>query len=279
LPNLLENPIITARARNQALIAAVLAVLVGLGASLGASPTAASATITAGTATSAAACPVAGATLTWGFKESFRSYISSTIANGEWTVADGATYETPDFGWADGEGSYDGETGEGLVAFTGSITFTGHGDILNTTVANPQFQFVDASTAMLILDVTGTTQEGEAVDELDVEFVELDLTDAVQIVDGSLTVTDATALLTPAGAAAFGTYPDGEPFDPVSLTAEFDASCVDEVTVAPGGEDANAVTESASLVSSLWWVWVLIIGVGIAVALVLRRRGPQAPGA
>ncbi len=217
--------------------------------------------------------------MTWGFKESFRSYISGTIANGEWTVADGATYETPDFGWADGEGSYDGETGKGLVEFTGSITFTGHGDILNTTVGNPQFQFVDAGTALLILDVTGTTQEGEAVSELGVEFVELDLADVVQIVDGILTVTDATALLTPAGAAAFGTYPEGEQFDPVSLTAVLDASCADEVTVAPGGNDSSPVAESASLVASLWWVWVLIIGVGIAVAMVLRRSRPQAPGA
>ena len=63
----------------------------------------------------------------------------------------------------------------------------------------------------------------------------------------------------------------------MSLTAELDASCADEVTVVPGGD--NAVTEAASLVASLWWVWVMIIGVGITVALVARSRIRQAPGA
>ncbi|MEO8529161.1 MAG: HtaA domain-containing protein, partial [Pseudolysinimonas sp.] len=37
-------------------------------------------------------CVVSTAQLSWGFKESFRAYIDSTIANGEWTEADGATY-------------------------------------------------------------------------------------------------------------------------------------------------------------------------------------------
>ena len=82
------------------------------------------------------------ASLTWGFKETFRSYISGTIANGEWTVADGATYETPDFGWADGVGSFDPSTGEGTISFDGSIRFTGHGGVLDTTVSNPQLRLL-----------------------------------------------------------------------------------------------------------------------------------------
>ena len=44
------------------------------------------------------------ATLTWGFKESFRAYIDGDIANGEWTTSGGATYETPEFSWSDGTG-------------------------------------------------------------------------------------------------------------------------------------------------------------------------------
>ncbi len=75
-------------------------------------------TIPAKVTTAAEGCPVDDATLTWGFKETFRSYISGSIANGEWTVADGATYETPDFGWSDGTGAYDPDGGEGLIAFT-----------------------------------------------------------------------------------------------------------------------------------------------------------------
>src|SRR5690606_23738697 len=52
-------------------------------------PTAVSAVLTG--------CTVTDAELVWGYKESFRSYISGSIAHGEWTVADGAAYETPNF--------------------------------------------------------------------------------------------------------------------------------------------------------------------------------------
>lgn len=278
------------RTRTRAPLAALLAVLIGLGTSLVVSPAAAVAThgsVSRGVVLdiapridmAIAECPVDAATLTWGFKETFRSYISGAIANGEWTVADGATYETPDFGWADGEGSYDSETGEGLIAFTGSITFTGHGDILNTTVANPQLQFVDVDTAILLLDVSGTTQEGEPVSDLGVPFVELDLTGALEIVDGTLVVTDATAVLSATGAAAFGTYPEGEPFDPVTLTAELDGSCatasvVDDPTVPE--ENDTGESDPASSIASLWWLWVLlalvVIAAVIAAIVIARRR-------
>ncbi|HEV8012740.1 MAG TPA: HtaA domain-containing protein, partial [Pontimonas sp.] len=33
------------------------------------------------------ACQVEDVSITWGFKESFRSYISSSIANGSWEVS------------------------------------------------------------------------------------------------------------------------------------------------------------------------------------------------
>ncbi|MGV8876288.1 MAG: HtaA domain-containing protein, partial [Rhodoglobus sp.] len=56
-------------------------------------------------ATNTATCSVSDAAITWGVKESLRSYISGTIAHGEWTVSDGASYSTPNFGWSDGAGA------------------------------------------------------------------------------------------------------------------------------------------------------------------------------
>ena len=82
-------------------------------------------------------CVVTDATLTWGFKESFRAYIDGDIANGEWTTSGGATYETPEFTWSDGQGHYDPETGDGYVDFAGSVRFTGHDGLLDTTIADP----------------------------------------------------------------------------------------------------------------------------------------------
>lgn len=224
-----------------------------------------------GSAIAANPCSVTDATLTWGFKESFRSYISSAIANGEWTVSDGATYETPDFGWTDGTGSYEPANGEGLVRFTGSIRFTGHGGVLDTTVANPQLRFLGDGDAMLLLDVAGVTQDGAPIDQKAVEFAELDLADAVDLGDGDVTITAAPAALTPDGATAFGTYEADEPLDPLSATFTLSSACV-----------ATAVDGTpASSNGPNWIMWVVsaLVGLALVVAIVVvlvRVRRPHA---
>lgn len=260
--------------RLRAWIAALALVLTAAGLSVGATAASAETGPAPRITTAAEDCPVDAATLTWGFKESFRSYISGSIANGEWTVADGATYTTPDFGWSEGKGTYNPDGG--VVQFAGSVDFTGHGGILNTTIAGPQLRFIDADTAVLLLDVSGTTQDGAAVDKQGVEFVELDLSGAVERADGALIVTDAPAVLTSAGAAAFGTYAAGEGFDPVSFTLPLDSAC------ASPAEPTEAQTMTAEPVASgpdLVWLWILLAAVllllvaaAVVVILVRRRR-------
>nr|WP_246865366.1 HtaA domain-containing protein [Cryobacterium sp. BB307] len=228
------------------------------------SPTAATAELGTAAATSGAStaesqtCAVTGADLEWGFKESFRSYISSTIASGDWSVADGARYETPIFYWSGGDGDFDGRTMTGTVSFTGSITFTGHDGILNTTVANPAIRF-DGREAVLLVDVAGTTQDGVAVSEQAVEFVSIDLGAGVTTsADNVVTVRDAPAVLLPTGAAAFGTYEAGEPFDRIRI-------------------DIPTESECAQLATPPVWLWIAIGVVLLFVAaiisfVVIRRR-------
>lgn len=216
-------------------------------------------------AASAGDCAVTDAELTWGFKEAFRSYISGTIANGEWTTANGATYTTPDFSWTSGAGNYDGARSEGLLGFTGSVTFTGHGGILNTTVANPQLRFDDADTATLLLDVSGVTQQGDDVTEQAVEFATIDFGAATRTVNEStLSFTAAPAVLLGPGADAFGTYETGEELDPISVTFTTDADC--------------SPIEPASGFG-LTWIWWLGGGILLllvaATATVLARRAPR----
>ena len=224
-------------------------------------------------------CTVEASSLAWGFKESFRSYISGSIANGEWTVADGATYETPLFGWTDGEGHYDPATGEGVLAFQGSIEFTGHGGILDTTVANPVIEFVDGDSAVLLLDVSGTTQEGKPVDQAGVEFADIDLSSATVVQAGAvLTVTDAPATLSAPGAAAFGTYPAGEELDPLSFTLTIDEACATaSAPVEVGGEN------SAATAPDLGWLAWLVVGIVVVAAAagvaIWRMRSGHRPGA
>lgn len=202
----------------------------------------------------AASCAVDDATITWGFKESFRSYISGAIANGQWTVSGGAEYETPDFRFGGGTGLLDRSAGAGRVEFPGAVTFTGHGDILNTTVENPVIEFRDDNAA-LYFDVNGTTQDGAEVDARMVEFVSLALDEGelVERTDDRLTIRDVPATLTDAGAEAFGTYQAGEPFDPVTIELAFDDDCEAPADTNWWLVGGLALGAAAALVAALLW--------------------------
>ncbi len=90
----------------------------------------------------AAACEISDATMTWGVRESFRSYISGSIANGSWEATDGASYETPNFIFSGGSGT--AEQGQAEVNFKGKIHFTGHEGVLDLTLANPKVELLSA---------------------------------------------------------------------------------------------------------------------------------------
>jgi len=218
-------------------------------------------------------CTVDGAELHWGFKESFRAYLDGSIANGEWSTAGGATYETPVFTWSGGAGGYDSATAAVDLEFPGSVRFTGHGAILDTTIANPRI-VIEGDRGMLLVDVFGTTQDGSPVDGTALEFAELDLT-AAHATDGDVvTLTGIRATLTAAGSDAFGTYPAGEELDPLELRIPVDPACAEPV--AATGDEAAIETENASGAAA--WPWIVfailaaLLVAGVAVALVLRSR-------
>ena len=219
-------------------------------------------------------CVVSDASLTWGFKEAFRSYISGAIAHGKWTVADGATYETPSFGWNSGSGTYDAAGEEGLIAFQGSVQFTGHGGVLNTTISNPQLRFDGDGKATLLLDVAGDTRDGVAVDQRGVEFATIDLAAAEKSgSDGEVEFAGAPAVLTAAGSAAFGTYEAGSELDPITVVFSAADGCAAPPAEA-GDDDAPIADEDAG---TGWIIWAAIAGVLAALAaaawfLIARRR-------
>ncbi|MGV8970585.1 MAG: HtaA domain-containing protein [Microbacteriaceae bacterium] len=218
-------------------------------------------------------CAVTGGKIIWGFKESFRSYISGSIANGEWTLSDGASYETPLFTWSDGTGTYDGAASSGLVSFPGAVTFTGHGGILNTTVSNPSVRFDSAGKAVLVADITGTTQAGEEVNALGVDFVELDLAAGatVDVTEGTIAFSDVPTVLLPAGAEAFGTYEAGEPFDPITVTFATGADCAAAAAIEP--EAVTDVVETDESGSSILWIAIaVLVLIALIVTIVLVRR-------
>lgn len=212
-------------------------------------------------------CDVTGATLTWGFKESFRAYIDGSIANGQWTTADGATYTTPEFTWHDGSGVYDPQDGTGLIQFAGSVRFTGHDGLLDTTIANPQIR-LDGGSAMLLLDVAGVTMDGDPTDLTAVEFVELPVARVVG--EDAVRTVDAANELTGDGAAAFPNYAVGEAFDPVELSLPVGKLC--PASAPRGGDDTAADYSQAVVFSVLGGGLVVAAAAGVVVATRRRRR-------
>jgi len=208
-------------------------------------------------------CVVEDVEVTWGFKESFRSYLSSAIALGEWTVEGDVSYQTPLFSFSGGEGSFSSDRTSGDIDFDGGMRFVGHGGILNTSLDNPTLRFLGDREASLLFDVRGDTMDFVFVETTDVDFVRLQWSRFDQTVDarnGVFEVTNASVTLTPAGSGAFGTYVAGEVFDPLSF----------RITTTPG-----------CLQGGLTWWWIPGGVVAIAAAgsalWALTRRGRKSP--
>ncbi|HWM33608.1 MAG TPA: HtaA domain-containing protein [Pseudolysinimonas sp.] len=219
-------------------------------------------------------CTVESASLRWGFKDSFRSYLDSAIANGEWTTTGDAGYETPEFSWVSGTGGRGDEDDRMLIAFDGAVRFTGHHGALATTIADPAIE-VDDDSATLLLDVTGTTQDGRDLVRVAVPFAELDLAAAERADgDGVIEFAGIPAVLTPEGAHVFGTYAAGEQLDPLALTIPA-GDCT--ATGASAVQAATASDEPAGIAPG--WIWLAVAGllavIGVAAAAI-RLRGRRA---
>lgn len=208
-------------------------------------------------------CSVQDATLTWGVKESWRAYVSGSIANGDWTTSGNASYETPEFTFAGGAGNFDAQTSTGDVTFDGAIEFTGHDGALKVVLADPMVRVVDEDSAVLLLDVTAgdrsaaETGDAETTTTKAVPFAELDLSKATveRSYDGtSITVTDAPATLTEQGHQVFSTYGAGAELDPVDLAVTASADCAQTPEVAAVSSAASVAATGDDGNSMIWWI-------------------------
>ncbi|MCB1297704.1 MAG: HtaA domain-containing protein, partial [Microthrixaceae bacterium] len=223
-------------------------------------------------------CVVTEASLSWGFMTTFRNYIEG-IGGGGWAL-EGVEYRYPSYVWPTGTGSIDPGNGAGLVDFGGVIRFTGHDGALDTTLANTRIELV-GETGYLVIDVSGTTQSGSAVDAAAVRFATFAVPEGAWDAEtGVLTLSDVPTSLTADGAAAFGSYPAGTALDPLSATIAVNAECLapeDEVleVAVTSAEAPEAVADAGAPV----WPWVaggialLVIIAGAWVFAVRRRAG------
>ena len=196
-------------------------------------------------------CEVRSWHMTWGFKESFRSYLSGTIANGGWETAGNISYQTPYFTLTGSSGYLNTEGDRGEISGFGRIDFTGHDGFLDQRISGPKFVIETPSRGALYFSVTGDTQEGVSVDEASVRFAEVNIQRySVDPGAGVWALVSAPVVLTEEGAAAFGTYPAGETMDPIDI----------EIRVPPNCLERNNLV-------ALW-----LVGLGSVVAVLMITR-------
>ncbi|MEU0158920.1 HtaA domain-containing protein [Streptomyces sp. NPDC006261] len=155
------------------------------------------------------------AAVDWGVRRTFREYVTGSIGQGKWTLADGAQDGGALFRFPQGKGTYDTKKQTLDADFGGSIHFTGAHDLdlkfAGVTVA------VTKGEGTLSADVTsaGATRK-------DVPLITFAARDFAPE-EGLAVLTEAPATLTEDGAEAFGSmYKAGTEMDPVSLAVAVD---------------------------------------------------------
>ncbi|MGQ4431431.1 MULTISPECIES: HtaA domain-containing protein [unclassified Streptomyces] len=254
---------------------------------------------------------IADGKLTWGVKESFRSYVVGSVAKGGITTSGGATQAAGNgvFTFTGATGGYDTDADTLTAAFDGAVNFKGHEDKgsygLDLTLTDLK-AILDGGTGTLTADVTSLGEKSEDVVLADLEAASTDVTAK----DDVITLDDVTTTLTAAGAKAFGGfYQTGAELDPLDLSVALTADATLPTDGASsttgtgssgtsGGTDNSGTTGSTSggvtgsttgdvtgaLASTGSEVPVAALGTAAAVTaaagagavLAMRRRRPQA---
>ncbi|MFD5224701.1 HtaA domain-containing protein [Microbacterium sp. NPDC058342] len=206
---------------------------------------------------------VSSGSMTWGLKESFRTYVEGPIAKGDFT---GGSFTVR-------SGALNVDAGDrGQISFSGSITATGHGGLLNFRLSNPRIVLNGDGTGTLYAHVASTDTTGKKTTDGTVRFATLAFSGKSS--GSTLAVSGASARLTAAGAEAFaGFYDAGTALDSVSFRVTLGGTTAcDSVTDPAGGSAASlATTGSDSPVFGIA-ASVLLLLAGTALTVVRRRR-------
>lgn len=172
----------------------------------------------------------------WGLRQSFRSYIKTGPAHGNWELLDGATGEF-NFPVDDGQ-SITAET-PGTITFKGGVHFTGHDGQLDITIANPVVKFTGPDTADLLLNVKSKAMGAtDVTDYGQIEFAKLSNITIQHDGEKKLTVKAPKVVLTAKGAQGFANfYKEGTELDPFSF--EINETAAPSPTPTPNPTDPS----------------------------------------
>lgn len=220
---------------------------------------------------------IKSANLGWGVRDSFRNYVRGGIANGSWEL-NGTSYSSDAFNWSNGTGTFKG--GKGSISFSGSVRFTGHHGILDTTIANPRLE-INGNSGTLYATMTSNDPSGKATNYGEVALLKVDLSGLQSSAD-AVSVNGAATTLTAEGAKAFaGFYEAGKDMAPLSFSAAINGAKTTTKTVAETvyeGKGCDPVTgkplasTGASGVEGTLVAGFIAVAAGAGTVVYTRRR-------
>ena len=220
---------------------------------------------------------IKSANLGWGVRDSFRNYLRGGIANGSWEL-NGTSYSSEAFNWSNGTGTFNG--GKGSISFSGSVRFTGHHGILDTTIANPRLE-INGNSGTLYATMTSNDPSGKATNYGEVALLKVDLSGLQSSAD-AVSVNGAATTLTAEGAKAFaGFYDAGKDMAPLSFSAAINGAKTTTKTVSETvyeGEGCDPVTgkplasTGASGVEGTLVAGFIAVAAGAGTVVYTRRR-------
>ena len=220
---------------------------------------------------------IKSANLGWGVRDSFRNYVRGGIANGSWEL-NGTSYSSDAFNWSNGTGTFKG--GKGSISFSGSVRFTGHHGILDTTIANPRLE-INGNSGTLYATMNSNDPSGKATNYGEVALLKVDLS-GLQSSSDAVSVNGAATTLTAEGAKAFaGFYDAGKDMAPLSFSAAINGAKTTTKTVSETvyeGEGCDPVTgkplasTGASGVEGTLVAGFIAVAAGTGTVVYTRRR-------
>ena len=220
---------------------------------------------------------IKSANLGWGVRDSFRNYVRGGIANGSWEL-DGTSYSSDAFNWSNGTGTF--KNGKGSISFSGSVRFTGHHGILDTTIANPRLE-INGNSGTLYATMNSNDPSGKATNYGEVALLKVDLSGLQSSAD-AVSVNGAATTLTAEGAKAFaGFYDAGKDMAPLSFSAAINGAKTTTKTVSETvyeGEGCDPVTgkplasTGASGVEGTLVAGFIAVAAGAGTVVYTRRR-------
>lgn len=220
---------------------------------------------------------VKSANLGWGVRDSFRNYVRGGIANGSWEL-NGTSYSSDVFNWSNGTGTF--KDGKGSISFSGSVRFTGHHGILDTTIANPRLE-INGNSGTLYATMNSNDPSGKATNYGEVALLKVDLS-GLQSSSDAVSVNGAATTLTAEGAKAFaGFYDAGKDMAPLSFSAAINGAKTTTKTVSETvyeGEGCDPVTgkplasTGASGVEGTLVAGFIAVAAGAGTVVYTRRR-------